>query len=228
MEVYLIPVGPKRYELYCEDVRDKDVAIAGPPSGVVAGLVHRFKAALVRVERERRGEIPGGSPVRGWAGRLKERALGWIAEKIAEQRLLWHLRDESEVTVFFPDDLSSAAATAVIRGMLQHDADRHVRWLVVDAVLLCVSGVAAFLPGPNILAYYFAFRLVGHYLSMRGARQGLVAVTWHHRPSALLARLRQAMALSAIDRGRHVREVESQLHLQHLASFFERTAVPTA
>ena len=25
----------------------------------------------------------------------------------------------------------------------------------------------------NLLAYYFAFRLVGHYLSLRGARQGL-------------------------------------------------------
>ena len=40
-------------------------------------------------------------------------------------------------------------------------------------VLLIVSGVLALVPGPNVLAYYFAFRVVGHWLSMRGARQGL-------------------------------------------------------
>lgn len=231
MDVYLIPVGAGRYELYCEDVHDEQPAdsVVEAPPGMFAVLVGRFKAALARVEHERRhgGAAP---PVerRSSSQRVKDYALCWIAEKIAEQRLLWRLRRESDVRVLFPDDLSGAGAMAIVRRMLQRDADRHFRWLTIDGAILILTGVVAIIPGPNLLAYYFGFRVVGHYLSMRGARHGLREVTWHERPSPLLARLREAAALSALERERQVREVEMQLRLQHLTSFFQRTAVPTA
>ena len=53
--------------------------------------------------------------------------------------------------------------------MLRRDHDRHRIWLVVNTVLLVLSAVLALVPGPNLVAYYFAFRVVGHWLSMRGA-----------------------------------------------------------
>jgi hypothetical protein len=40
--------------------------------------------------------------------------------------------------------------------------------------------------------------------------------------------LRRAVPLDAPERERQVHEVASALHLQHLASFFERTAIPAA
>lgn len=232
MDVYLIPVGTQRYELYCEDVHEEQPAesvVAAPP-GMFAGLMNRFKTALARVEHERRhgGAAPPPVERRTWSHRVKEYVLRWLAEKIAEQRLLWRLRRESEVRLIFPDDLSGDAAMAIVRRMVQRDADRHLRWLIIDGLVLVLTGPAAIIPGPNLLAYYFGFRVVGHYLSMRGARHGLRAVTWHEHPSPLLARLRKAVALSAFERERHVREVESQLRLRHLTTFFQRTAVPTA
>ena len=61
----------------------------------------------------------------------------------------------------------------LIRRMLQRDYERHRLWLVVDTIGLIASGLLMLVPGPNLLAYYFAFRVVGHWLSMRGAAQGL-------------------------------------------------------
>ena len=34
-----------------------------------------------------------------------------------------------------------------------------------------MSGLLFLVPGPNVIAYYFAFRMVGHYFSLRGARK---------------------------------------------------------
>jgi hypothetical protein len=231
MDVYLIPVGSDRYELYCEDVHEEPLSgtVVEAP-GMFAGLVERFKTALARVEHERHA---GGAAVpseerRGWTRRVKTRMLCWIAEKIAEQRLLWRLRSQRGATLLFPDDLSDQDAMAIVRRMLQREADRHLRWLLIDGLIFIATGIVAIIPGPNLLAYYVGFRVVGHYLSMRGARHGLRHVRWEEQPSALLARLRQAVALSDLERELQVREVESQLRLQHLTSFFRRTAVRTA
>jgi hypothetical protein len=68
--------------------------------------------------------------------------------------------------------------------------------------------------------------MVGHYLSMRGARQGLDAVQWTGERSAPLAELRRAIDLDADERDRRVRGVADALKLEHLVKFFERTAIP--
>ena len=45
--------------------------------------------------------------------------------------------------------------------------------------------------------------------------------------SAPLAELRRAIALEPAAREERVQEVAVRLHLEHLASFFARTAIPT-
>jgi hypothetical protein len=82
-------------------------------------------------------------------------------------------------------------------------------------------------PGPNIIGYYFAFRIVGHYLSVRGAKNGLSGIAWRHEPSAPLTELRRVLALDPDVREGRVHEVAQMLRLEHLASFFQRAAVST-
>ncbi len=101
--------------------------------------------------------------------------MAWVAERIAEQRLLWNLRKQTTAVAVHPQDMTFEQVMVLIRRMLQRDYERHRLWLVVDTIGLIVSGLLALVPGPNLLAYYFAFRVVGHWLSMRGATQGLVA-----------------------------------------------------
>ncbi len=230
MDVYFIPVGSDRYELYCDEVGDPDDLVADvQPTGRFASLYHKFKAALARVEEERlSGETHVHEGPRPWTERMKSRALCWIAEKIAEQRLLWRLRKESELILHYPDDVSGDVATTRARAELQREADRHLKWVIIDGTLFVGSGALFLIPGPNVVAYYFGFRLVGHYLSRRGAMNGLTGVQWNACPSPQLSRLRKAIALAGFERDREVHQVASDLHLPHLAKFFERTSIKTA
>jgi hypothetical protein len=230
MDVYVIPVAPERYELYCEhDVSDDDVVGEVPPQGRLARMFANFKEQLARVEAERiSGEARAHAGPRTWTERMKDRALCWIAEKIAEQRLLWRLRNESELMLHYPDDMKEDAAIGSARTELQREADRHMKWIVIDGLLFVGSGVFFFVPGPNLIAYYFGFRLAGHYLSRRGANHGLTDVQWKSCASPQLSRLRRVLALTPHEREREVHAVASALQLPHLAKFFERTSVKTA
>jgi Mitochondrial K+-H+ exchange-related len=231
MDVYLIPVETDRYELYCEHVADEAAMSAEAPAGAgwFASIVHRVKSAIARVEHEQ--ENGTAAPIDesgGWQDRMKRRMLCWVAGKVAEQRLLWRIRKESRATLFFPDDLTAESALAIARRMLRREADRHLKWSVIDGLLLCASAIVALVPGPNPVAYYFGFRFVGHVLSRRGATHALNVVQWDCASSPSLTTLRQAVPQTTSERDRTLRDVASALHLQHLATFFERTAIPPA
>lgn len=229
MDVYCIPVGPDRYELYCDEIGDPEVlAGEGPPTGRLAAMYQKFKDALASVEEERLSvEKRVHEGPRSWTERMKDRSLCWLAEKIAEQRLLWRLRNVSELTLYFADDMTEETAIKEARGELQREADRHLKWVIIDGTLFVASGALFLVPGPNVIAYYFGFRLVGHYLSRRGAKHALSEIAWTSCPNAPLSRLRRAMALAGLERDREVHEVVSTLHLPHLAKFFDRISAKT-
>lgn len=230
MDVYFLPVGPDRYQLYCNEAGDpEDLAGGEQPAGRFAALFQRFKETLAQAEEQRlRADEPQPDRGRSWTERIKDRSLAWLAERIAEQRLLWRLRNVSEATLHFPDDMSGDDAQARARHELQCEADRHLKWLVIDGALLVASGAFFFVPGPNVIAYYFGFRAVGHYLSRRGARHALSEVTWHCRSSADLSKLRHAISLDGPARDAEVHQVGAALHLPHLVRFFERISTKTA
>jgi hypothetical protein len=232
MDVYLVPVGLDRHELYCE-VPDEPVSddAGEPPKGMFRRLRAQFSAMLAEAERERRERAQGDTRAdsgRGWAGRVKARAMRWVAESIAEQRLLWHLRRQTRACLFYPADIDGAQAMAMLKAHLKRDFEKHRLWLTVNALFFVASGVFFFVPGPNIVAYYFAFRLVGHFFSMRGARCGLSGVEWTAEPSAPLAELRRAIMLEPGAREQRVQDVAVELRLEHLARFFARTAGSSA
>ncbi len=229
MDVYLVPVDADRYELYCEvpdePTEPRDPASGGSgPAGMIRRLKDRFSEMLADAERERR-HGPVEQPAGGWAARVKSRTMRWVAESIAEQRLLWHLRRQERACLFYPDDLDGTRAITLLRQQLGRDFDKHRYWLIVDTLLFVASGLLFLLPGPNLVAYYFAFRMVGHFFSLRGARQGLTAVQWTTAPSGPLAELRRVIGLDTEERDRRVHDVAHALNLEHLVKFFERTAI---
>jgi hypothetical protein len=226
MDVFLIPLGGDRYELYCEAPVEPESDAEPPKSGLIARIKHQFSTVLATAEqaRHRRASQPAEEHEEpaGVIGRIKARSLAWIADRIAEQRLLWHLRHQTAVTLHHPTDMVEAECMKIARTSLQRDGDRHRNWLAIDSVLMVLSAALVLVPGPNVIGYYFAFRVVGHYLSWRGARQGLDVVVWNTAPSEPLAELRQAIDLNPPQRERKVSDVASRLRLDHLAAFVER------
>jgi hypothetical protein len=228
VDVYIVPIGPDRYELYCEVAYDPELGTAEPvPGGFFGRLKQRFTVMLRAAEERRHGRVEETDD-RTWLGRLQNRIMAWVAERIAEQRLLWNLRGESEALALHPDDMTFDQAQTLIHRMLQRDYDRHKVWLVVDALLFVGSGIFFFIPGPNLVAYYFGFRLAGHWLSMRGASQGLHRVAWSGRACAPLTDLRRVAVMPPGERESHVHAIAARLRLQRFSTFFERVALGRA
>lgn len=226
MEVFLVPVAADRYALYCE-VPDEDPSGPTPDHDrrFFRGLIDRFQQTLAAIERERR-QPAGEAPRLGLFGRIKEGVLRRVSESIAEQRLLWHMRRQSAAVAFYPADLPEEEALSLVRASFKDDYDKHRRWLVIDLILFAASGLLALVPGPNLLAYYFAFRLVGHHLSMRGARQALDRVDWTLQPRPELTELRPLVHEDFAARRPRVNEIAARLQLDRLAPFFDRVAMP--
>lgn len=174
--VYLVPIGSGRFELYSEPYDDRDPA-AGPPDGVfrasVRALEARWRAAVHAAELD---------ASTGGLRRLRDRAVRSAAETIAEQRTLWRLRHAVEATLVYPPDVGEASAVDLSRRLLAHARRHHAWWLAIDGLALVVSGLFALIPGPNLIAYYFALRVAGHFLSLRGAQRALGAIAWGARP----------------------------------------------
>ena len=198
MDVFLVPAGRDQYELYTEEADDvpDDAPVRPPPTGgffsrmkhravgLFESLKHRFHKVLAEAERERRRDIAARAHD-GWFARAKGVVMRWIAESVAEQRLLWNLRRAEGASLLFPDDMTPGDAVAVLRKQLAHDFDKHRFWLAIDSMLMVGSAALIVIPGPNALGYFFAFRVVGHFFSVRGAKRGLDGVEWTQRCRAL-------------------------------------------
>ncbi len=220
LSIYLLPVGSGRFELYSEP--PDETPPPAPHDGFVRRRLHdlheRWRAT---VNAARRSDAAAGRLVR-W----RDTVVSRIAETIAEQRTLWSLRHERTAHLVYPSDLSESAAIVRRNTMLDHARRHHRMWAIFDGVLFVASGLLALVPGPNMLAYYFGFRVVAHYLSWRGARQGLDRVDWQARAEPALAELGRLVDVPREARASRVAAIAEALHLPKLASFFDRTAVP--
>jgi len=230
MDVFVIPVGPDQYELYCEQPFSADSQSAAAATGFLGRFQQRFEDLLRRAEQ---WEPPHAQQPRGLVARVQDRAMGWVAERIAEQRLLWNLRRETTVTAAHPDDLALDQVRGIVHRVLQQDLDRHQYWVWVDGLLFLVTFVVLgplflLIPGiANLPALYFGFRAAGHWYSRGGARHGLQTVVWEGRRCPPLTELRDVASLPPAELDARVHDIATRLHLQNLASFYERVTKAT-
>jgi len=224
IDIHLVPVGPQGYELYCEVEGQTAVQADGRAEGLRGRISQGFQRAILYIEKERqrRHERAPETLGRAWAQRARDRVMAWVAERVAEQRLLWHLRTQASATLHHPDDLNDRQASAIVMASLRRDARRHFVWMIIDA-----CGFLAFLPltaipGPNLPTYYFSFRMVGHFLSAMGARHGLTRVGWTYVRSEEMTALRGCAGLAAAARDALAADVAARLNLRRLATFVER------
>ena len=224
MDVYLVPVGPDRYECYYEAAEQEETDEPVEGRGFFARMRARFNLQLKEAEQARHQKAI--EEPKTFLGRMQKRSMRWIAERIADQRLLWHLRKVDAATLHTSADLSADEADKIRRTNFKWDADHHRNRLILHSLALVAAAPVAFLPGPNVLGYLFTFTVVGHYLSWRGARQGLDVVTWTTAPCDPLIELRDALRLQPPQRDAHIDAVAERLQLPRLSLFVNRICWP--
>jgi hypothetical protein len=218
--IYLVPVGLGRFELYSEPPADGDAA----PADDGGGFWRRLGAAANRRWREAIRSARHAPADAGILARARNAAVCRAADAIAEQRTFWALRQATTAELVYPSDLAADAASQVRDRILERARRQHARWLVVDALIFIASGVFMIVPGPNVIAYYFAFRVVGHAFSWRGARRAAKSVTWRLRAEPALVELGRLANLPRDARASRVVAIAADLNLPRLAAFFDRTA----
>lgn len=223
MNVYLVPIGPDRWECYYEAIEQDEAVDRG--TGFFAGLKYKFHQQLKDAENARHQAVI--EEPKTFLGRIHKRSMAWIAERIAEQRLLWHLRSAATATLHIPADLPPADGERIMREIMKRDADRHRNRLIPHTLLLILSAAVALVPGPNVLGYLFTFTVVGHFLAWRGAINGLYGVAWTVQPDAALSELRRAFSLDDAERHRVIKDVAHRLHMPKMARFVEQMALST-
>jgi hypothetical protein len=219
MDVYLVPAGADRYELYCETPAAVPEGPTPHGSSIWQRMAGVFRRAVAEGEQQRLGSSAPHAQ-----SAVRRAITRKLADAVAEQRLLWHMRRQERARFLYPDDLSEARAVEIERRLLAADRDKHRWWMVIDGALVLASAPIALLPGPNVLAYYFIFRTVGHFLSMQGALRGLSGVTWTAEPSAHLTAVRHVLALDAAARTSRLEQISQALGLDRLTTFVERMA----
>jgi len=175
--VYLVPAGAGRFELYSEPPEDTASAGRDPDDGVIRRLMHRLHQRwreMVRIA-ERDGAATGRF------ARLRDRLVRNVADSTDEQRALWSLRRVTSATLVYPADLSDATANATRGQLLASARTHHGRWLLVNLIGVAATAILVLLPGPNVIGYYFLFRVAGHYLSWQGARHAILRIVWRTR-----------------------------------------------
>jgi hypothetical protein len=143
---------------------------------------------------------------------------------MAEQRTLWALRRQARAVLEYPSTIDEPRARRVLDRALAGARVHHGRWLIVDFLLFLASGVFFFVPGPNVIAYYLAFRVVGHFNSWRGARHGAARTTWSLHLDANLGELASLVDQPRELRASRVEAIAARLNLRRLSAFFDRVA----
>lgn len=225
MNVYLVPVGPERFECYYEAAEQDETDEPVEGQGFFARIRARFNQQLREAEEARHQKAI--EEPKTFLGRVQKRSMRWIAERVAEQRLLWHLRRVAAATLHIPADLAADRADAIMRSSMKRDADRHRNRMFLHALALIAVVPMALVPGPNVLGYLFTFTVVGHFLAWRGAVQGLHHVAWTVVPNDSLTEMRRAFSLEAAARHRVIRDAAVRLHMPRMARFVEQLATPT-
>ncbi len=224
MDVYLVAVGPDRYECYYEAAEQEETDEPSDGQGFFARMRAKFNEQLKDAEHARHQKAI--EEPKTFLGRMQKRSMRWIAERIAEQRLLWQLRKVDAATLHASADLPVAEAESLMRANLKWDADHHRNRLILHSLALIAAVPVALIPGPNILGYLFSFTVVGHFLAWRGAVRGLHQIAWTVAPSPALADLRHAFSLDAAGRHRVISDVAHRLHLPRMARFVEQMSAP--
>lgn len=202
MKIYLFSIDPQRHVFYAEPV-ERDASEAVTPTGMRGWFETKRRKVQDALENSESS-----------VGRRVRQAWHWLQQRTSpHETLLMNLRHAEKFELFHPSYMSETEARRAWRAHLKRQRARQVTWASVDAVLAVVSISLMWLPGPNILGWWFFYRAICHMLALVGARRGLDSMT-------------EYTALSVLDEplagDEHIAHIAHRYELKNLKPFLER------
>jgi len=101
--------------------------------------------------------------------RLKLRYELIACEAFAGDRFVRKLHKFRKITIALNRPIDPSEVRSRIKKMIRDRSYHHLRWLIIDSLLLPFSLLVMVLPGPNFVGYYLLFRVFSHWRSYRSA-----------------------------------------------------------
>lgn len=197
------------------------------------------KGAGIVFYGEKKGESAPRNGLRGWLERQHRRWLtslrqaensigattrrveGWLEKRVPpDEALLRSLRDVNEIEILHPTTISEKEAARAWREYLARARNRHLRWLLIDLLIVPLTLLLMPLPGPNFIGYWLVYRAICHALALFGARRALNAeASWRLTP------IQELNAALSDDHAEKIAALAHQFNLVHLRSFVKKTRV---
>jgi Mitochondrial K+-H+ exchange-related len=97
------------------------------------------------------------------------RVWDWLHKLVRpDEAMLARLWSARGIKLHHPAARSEVDVSAHWRDYLNRQRRRHLFWLVINAIIAPPSVLLAFLPGPNVIGFWFAYRTVHHGLVVWG------------------------------------------------------------
>jgi hypothetical protein len=208
VKVFLLPFDPKRPVFYSEDEVDGAEEPEFSPGlvGRIERIVHRVKSSLKHP--------------RGRLARKTKQVWDWLQLRMhPDEPLLASLRTARTIEIHHPTTLTNDAVRDLWSAYLKRRRLRHRLWLSFDALFAPVSVLLTPLPGPNVIGYWFAYRVVHHLLILIGIRRAM------RGPTETLFRPDDGLDASASPGDREwLDRTATRYELNHLHDYVARVA----
>jgi hypothetical protein len=160
----LVEVRDKRHWRFYEESR-----VVDQPEAPGIEPRHWFLIKLeVAYENTKRASDQADS---GFLFRLRQ-VIRYLESHISpNESLMKRLRKADVVEVVYPAKFKESLVRRRFLKFIRRQGRHHLRWLILNALLLPITGAMMFLPGPNVFFGWNAFRLISHYLAREGGRR---------------------------------------------------------
>ena len=101
--------------------------------------------------------------------RIKELYEQCTVDFFATDRFVRRLRSFKKIRVLLTTPIDPGEVKKRLRRIVRDRSYHHLRWLIVDSLLLPFAILTIPIPGPNFLGYYLLFRIFSHWKSYRSA-----------------------------------------------------------
>lgn len=144
------------------DPAEVRITEAERPTGTLGRIARKWD------EVEARWKESGGTAAQ-WSRRVWDRLHTWCKP---DEPLLTKLATADSIVIRHPKSTPEKKVRAAWRRYLRVRAGSHGFWLVVDGTLAPITGVVLWLlPGPNVVAFWFAYRAFNHYSIVQAIRR---------------------------------------------------------